>query len=39
MGERIDDINEMHTLREKARKYDRLMAILNEKPRPEVDKP
>lgn len=29
MGERIDEVNELATLKEKARKYDRLMAVLN----------
>jgi len=31
MGQRIDDINEMDTLREKARRYDRLMKLLEGK--------
>jgi len=30
MGQRIDDINEMETLREKARRYDRLVRLLEE---------
>jgi len=28
MGERIDDINEMETLKEKARKWDALMRLI-----------
>jgi hypothetical protein len=31
MGQRIDDEIELENLREKARKYDRLMALLNGK--------